>query len=142
MDDATLAQLGVLLAGMRDAASEAERVQRDADFHALVAASCGNSTLTSMLTAVSSRTVRARAWRGVIDENAKAKTLTQHEDILAALADRDPGRAEAAALLHVATTEAWLRRVIELAAPDDAPIEPRRGRHGRSSEGTAGGRTT
>src|SRR5450432_3651156 len=65
MDTATLRQLDVLLTGMREAASEAERVQRDADFHAVVAASCGNVTLASMLNAVSSRTLRARVWRGV-----------------------------------------------------------------------------
>jgi GntR family transcriptional repressor for pyruvate dehydrogenase complex len=63
-----------------------------------------------MLAAVSSRTIRARAWRGVVDQGASSRTVTQHREILEALTARDPDRAEAAALLHVATTEAWFRR--------------------------------
>jgi GntR family transcriptional repressor for pyruvate dehydrogenase complex len=107
--DQTIAELGNLLARMRAADSPAELTQDDADFHRLVAATCGNATLASMLNAVSGRTIRARAWRGLIDAGAASKTIGQHEDILAALADGDPGRAESAALLHVATTEAWFR---------------------------------
>jgi GntR family transcriptional repressor for pyruvate dehydrogenase complex len=65
-----------------------------------------------MLNAVSSRTMRVRAWRGLIEEGAGARTVTQHEDILNALVARDPDRAEAAALVHVATTEAWFRQAV------------------------------
>jgi GntR family transcriptional repressor for pyruvate dehydrogenase complex len=36
--------------------------------------------------------------------------VTQHREILEALAAGDADRAEAAALLHVATTEAWFRQ--------------------------------
>jgi GntR family transcriptional regulator, transcriptional repressor for pyruvate dehydrogenase complex len=109
IDDQTIAELGNLLARMRAANSPVELTQYDADFHRMVAAACGNATLASMLNAVSGRTIRARAWRGLIDEGAASKTIGQHEDILAALADRDPGRAASAALLHVATTEGWFR---------------------------------
>jgi GntR family transcriptional repressor for pyruvate dehydrogenase complex len=35
--------------------------------------------------------------------------VAQHQDILDALTAHDPGRAESAALVHVATTEAWFR---------------------------------
>jgi GntR family transcriptional repressor for pyruvate dehydrogenase complex len=113
VDDATIRELGDLLVRMREAESEAERVQRDAEFHHLVAANCGNATLASMLNAVSSRTIRARAWRGLIDEGATSRTFVEHQDILTALVAGDPRRAEAAALLHVATTEAWFRRTID-----------------------------
>jgi GntR family transcriptional repressor for pyruvate dehydrogenase complex len=82
----------------------------DAEFHAVVARRSDNATLASMITAVSSRTIRARTWRGVVDEDASARTVTQHREILDALAARDPDRAEAAALIHVATTEAWFRQ--------------------------------
>lgn len=109
IDDQAITELGSLLARMRAANSPVELTQYDADFHRMVAAACGNATLASMLNAVSGRTIRARAWRGLIDEGAASKTIGQHEDILAALADHDPGRAESAALLHVATTEAWFR---------------------------------
>jgi GntR family transcriptional repressor for pyruvate dehydrogenase complex len=109
MDDATLAELERLIVAGERAPSQAERMPFDAEFHAVVARRSDNATLASMITAVSSRTIRARTWRGVVDENASARTVTQHREILDALAARDPDRAEAAALLHVATTEAWFR---------------------------------
>jgi len=109
VDDDTLRVLGEIVVRMREAQTEAERVRLDADFHGLVAATCGNATLASMLNAVASRTIRARTWRGLIDEGATSRTIAQHQDILTALAEHDPGRAEAAALVHVATTEAWFR---------------------------------
>ena len=109
MDDLTLARLEELLACLEAAPTEPERMPFDAEFHALIARRSDNATLASMLGAVSSRTVRARAWRGLADEGAAARTITQHRDILDALRARDPERAAAAALLHVATTEAWFR---------------------------------
>jgi GntR family transcriptional repressor for pyruvate dehydrogenase complex len=112
IDDETLASLGGCLQRMRDAVDEAERIQHDADFHSQVAAASGNATLASMLNAVSSRTIRVRAWRGLMEEGAAARTVSQHQDILDALTARDPGRAESAALVHVATTEAWFRQAV------------------------------
>ena len=109
VDDATLSELAACLERMRQAGSEAERIQHDAAFHRLVADSSGNATLASMLNAVSSRTIRARAWRGVLDEDSRSRTLVQHDDILRALRARDATRAQAAALVHVATTESWFR---------------------------------
>jgi GntR family transcriptional repressor for pyruvate dehydrogenase complex len=109
IDDAGIVALAACLDRMRQAGSEADRIQHDAEFHRLVAETSGNATLASMLNAVSSRTVRARAWRGVLDEEARARTITQHDDILRALQARDATRAEAAALVHVATTESWFR---------------------------------
>ncbi len=116
VDDVTLGALDACLERMRAAGSEGERIQHDAEFHRLVAESSGNATLASMLNAVSSRTIRARVWRGVLDEDSRARTLAQHEDILRALRAHDATRAEAAALVHVATTESWFR---------DGPDNPR-----------------
>jgi GntR family transcriptional repressor for pyruvate dehydrogenase complex len=110
MDDATIDELEVLLVQLEEAPTEAERIPFDAAFHALVARRSDNATLASMLAAVSSRTVRARAWRGMADREASARTITQHREILEALRARDPGWAEAAATVHVATTEAWFRQ--------------------------------
>ena len=56
-----------------------------------------------------SQTIRARVWRGNVDRGVVARTISQHEDILAALVARDPELAEAAATIHVATTEAWIK---------------------------------
>ena len=110
MDDVTANELAALLQQFEGAPSEADRLPFDAAFHALVAHKSDNATLASMLAAVSSRTVRARAWRGVADLEASARTVTQHREILDALRAGDPDRAEAAALVHVATTEAWFRQ--------------------------------
>jgi GntR family transcriptional repressor for pyruvate dehydrogenase complex len=137
MDDQTLEALDACMARMEAATSEAERIGHDADFHALVAKASGNATLASMLGAVSSRTIRARAWRGLAEEGAGATTVLQHREILRALRERDPGRAEAAALVHVATTEAWFRVAADArpewatvtnggAAPMPQPRTPRR----------------
>jgi GntR family transcriptional regulator, transcriptional repressor for pyruvate dehydrogenase complex len=112
IDDETLASLGACLQRMREAGSEAERIQHDADFHRQVAAASGNATLASMLNAVSSRTMRVRAWRGLVEEGAGTRTVAQHQDILDALEARDPDRAASAALVHVATTEAWFRQAV------------------------------
>ncbi len=132
IDDATTDELAACLERMRLAESEAERIQHDAEFHRRVAESSGNATLASMLNAVSSRTIRARAWRGVIDEGARARTIEQHDEILRALQARDPRWAEAAALVHVATTESWFRAGLDSRAQgdgtDEAPGEARPGR--------------
>ena len=85
VDDETLAALEACMARMEAAASEAERIGHDADFHALVAKASGNATLASMLAAVSSRTIRARAWRGLAEEGARRSH--------GATASRDPASA-------------------------------------------------
>jgi GntR family transcriptional repressor for pyruvate dehydrogenase complex len=115
---------------MRDAGSQDVMVQYDAEFHAQVAIASGNATLASMLAGVSGRTQRARIWRGIVDADAIARTIAQHEDILRALEARDPTLAEATALVHVATTETWLRQIMAagVTGPDDALRPPRRSR--------------
>src|SRR6478672_6782304 len=85
VDDAVLAALDGCLERMRDAGSEAERIEHDAEFHRLVAVASGNETLASMLNAVSSRTIRARVWRGLTEHGSGPRSVTQHEDILEAL---------------------------------------------------------
>jgi GntR family transcriptional repressor for pyruvate dehydrogenase complex len=102
---------------MRSAESQEVLVQVDSDFHAVVAAASGNATLASMLGGVSTRTMRSRIWRGMVEENAKAQTIAQHAEILRALRERDPTLGEAAALVHVATTEASLRRMLDNSTP-------------------------
>ena len=110
--DDTLDQLRRCLHQMSGATSQDKLVQFDAEFHELVAAAAGNETLSSLLNGVSSRTSRGRVWRGVIEAGAKERTISEHAGILAALTARDPRVAEAAALLHVSTTEAWFREVV------------------------------
>jgi GntR family transcriptional regulator, transcriptional repressor for pyruvate dehydrogenase complex len=118
IDDDTVGVLEGMLGMMEAATSQGERIAHDAAFHALIATTSGNATLASMLSAVSSRTIRARAWRGLVEESAGSRTVAQHREILEALRDRDANRAAAAALVHVATTEAWFRGAL---AEDEEP---------------------
>jgi GntR family transcriptional repressor for pyruvate dehydrogenase complex len=111
IDEPTLVALTDCLEDMRNAETHEILVQHDARFHALVAGASGNATLASMLTGISSQTVRARVWRGNLDQRVITRTLSQHADILAALVARDPVLAEATAVTHVSTTEAWLRQL-------------------------------
>jgi GntR family transcriptional repressor for pyruvate dehydrogenase complex len=85
----------------------------DAAFHRSVVAATGNATLTTLLEGISGRTVRARVWRGLVDDDAAGRTLAEHEAIYAALADRNAALAQAAALVHISTTERWLREHLE-----------------------------
>ena len=110
--DATLAELDGCLHRMSVATSNDELVQFDEQFHHLVVAAAGNETLASMLAGVSSRTTRGRVWRGVVEAGATERTIAEHAAILAALRARDARLAEAAALVHVSTTEAWFRGVL------------------------------
>jgi GntR family transcriptional repressor for pyruvate dehydrogenase complex len=111
---------------MREAKDDVQLLNKhDAAFHNAVAAATGNRTLASLLEGISSRTVRVRVWRGMVDGNAADLTLAEHEAIYQALAAGDAALAEAAALIHVNTTEKWLRKHLakesDAVALDDAP---------------------
>ena len=97
---------------MSTAESHEELVEFDEAFHNVVAAAAGNATLASMLNGVSSRTTRGRAWRGVIEAGATERTISEHAAILPPCAPTTPKLAEAAALLHVSTTERWFASLI------------------------------
>ena len=85
----------------------------DVAFHRAVIASTGNETLTSLLDGLSGRTVRARVWRGIVLGNVTQATIDEHRAIYDALRARDPFLAQSAALLHVNTSESWLRTILE-----------------------------
>ncbi|MFI5895049.1 FadR/GntR family transcriptional regulator [Actinoplanes sp. NPDC051513] len=105
-----LAEVERHLDGMRQARDDVELLnQHDAAFHRAVIAATGNETLVTLLEGISSRTVRARIWRGLVDGDAAGRTLAEHEAIHAALVARDGPLAQAAALVHVSSTERWLR---------------------------------
>ena len=108
--DEQLAEVAELLQRMRDAAGDPEALMlADTAFHRAVIASAGNETLTSLLDGLSSRTVRARMWRGVVEGNVTQATIDEHQAIYQALRARDPFLATSAALIHVNTSESWLR---------------------------------
>jgi GntR family transcriptional repressor for pyruvate dehydrogenase complex len=107
------------LEAMRGARDDVELLnEHDAAFHRAVFAATGNRTLSTLLDGVSGQTLRARVWRGLVDDNAAGRTLAEHEAIYAALAARDPALAQATALIHVTTTETWLRAHLEAEAAE------------------------
>jgi GntR family transcriptional regulator, transcriptional repressor for pyruvate dehydrogenase complex len=112
MDERLRDELQHCLDRMHSARSHDVVVRYDARFHAIIAGASGNATLASMLSGVSGQTMRARVWRGNLDASVVSRTLRQHEDILAALVAGDGALAEATAVLHVATTEAWIREIV------------------------------
>jgi GntR family transcriptional repressor for pyruvate dehydrogenase complex len=113
MSDEELDELGRILENMRAAADDAEQlIQFDTAFHRTVVAATGNETLTSLLDGLSSRTLRARVWRGLIEGNSAPTTIEEHHAIYQALRSRDQLLAQASALMHVNTSEAWLRAVL------------------------------
>ncbi|KND41708.1 MULTISPECIES: FadR/GntR family transcriptional regulator [Streptomyces] len=110
IDDEQLAEVKGHLDAMRDARDDVELLNRhDAAFHRAVVAATGNETLLTLLESVSGRTLRARIWRGLVDDEAAGRTLAEHEAIYSALVTRDSGLSQAAALLHVSNTERALR---------------------------------
>ena len=92
-------------------------VRHDADFHQAVATAGGNAVLTAILNGISGSTFRTRVWRGLLDEKALERTVAEHAAIASAIAAGDARLAEAAALLHVSSIEAWVR------TQGDAPAE-------------------
>jgi GntR family transcriptional repressor for pyruvate dehydrogenase complex len=108
-----LRTLSDLLSRMRLAAADVEEmVQYDMEFHRTIVAANGNESLTSVLDGLSGRTARARVWRGLLEADAAAVTLAEHQAIYDAVAAGDADLARAAALVHVNTSAKWLRQVI------------------------------
>jgi GntR family transcriptional repressor for pyruvate dehydrogenase complex len=112
IDQDGLRALAASIQRMREAADDEQFVAHDAEFHARVAEASGNGTLASLLAGLSSRTMRVRVLRAMSDAEALRRTIDQHEGIYAALAAGDPNLAQAMAVQHVITTEAWLRRLL------------------------------
>lgn len=114
-----LDELDDLLRSMRGVAADAEKLmQCDIAFHRAVVAATGNETLTSLLDGLSGRTVRARIWRGLVLGDVAQNTIDEHEAIYLALRARDQSLAHAAALMHVNTSESWLRAVLDQSPPE------------------------
>jgi GntR family transcriptional regulator, transcriptional repressor for pyruvate dehydrogenase complex len=112
---------------MREATDDEQFVVYDTEFHAQVAAASGNGTLASLLTGLSTRTLRVRVLRAMTSAEVLRHTIEQHEGIYAALAARDPNLAQAMAVRHVLTTETWLRETLSSEAgwPRDRGTAPR-----------------
>jgi GntR family transcriptional repressor for pyruvate dehydrogenase complex len=111
ISDEQLAEVKQHLDAMRAARDDVERLNaHDAAFHRAVVSATGNESLLALLEGISGRTLRARIWRGLVDDQAAGRTLAEHEAIYQALSARDAVLSHAAALMHVNHTEQWLRK--------------------------------
>jgi len=112
--DEALAEVKQHLDAMREAREDVELLNaHDAAFHRAVVSATANETLLTILDGISGRTLRARIWRGLVDSQAAGRTLAEHEAIYEALALGDASLSQAAALMHVNSTERWLREHLE-----------------------------
>jgi GntR family transcriptional regulator, transcriptional repressor for pyruvate dehydrogenase complex len=97
-----------------------ELVDADAAFHDVIATAPGNSVLRALLRSLSTSTVRARLWHGIAERGALDLAREEHARIYDAVAAGDADLSRAAALLHIATNERWLREHLDPA--DDVPM--------------------
>ncbi|WP_133915697.1 FadR/GntR family transcriptional regulator [Streptomyces sp. NBC_00582] len=104
-----LAEVEGHLAAMNATEDPEEILAHDLAFHRAIAEAAGNETMAAILEGLSSRTFRARVWRGYREEGAFDRTRREHAAIHRALAARDPEAARAAAAAHVGAVEEWLR---------------------------------
>jgi GntR family transcriptional repressor for pyruvate dehydrogenase complex len=121
-DAAVIAALRHELERMHLAGDRAdELVEADAAFQDVIAGAPGNGVLQALLRSLSTRTVRARLWHGLADRNALDLAREEHARIYEAIAAGDAELARAAALVHIAHNETWLRE--HLGPADDVPLD-------------------
>ncbi len=111
----TAEQITALRATMEnidDSTSIEHLVEHDLVFHRLITAAAQNSYLASVLDALSSSTVRARIWRGLTQEKAVDRTLSEHASIIEALERGDAELAKSLLTVHISGVEHWLRQAL------------------------------
>jgi GntR family transcriptional regulator, transcriptional repressor for pyruvate dehydrogenase complex len=112
ISDDELTSLRECMDRMARAESVEELVRIDEEFHHIVAGATNNTVLVALMDNLSSRTLRARLWRGVMQRGVVERTKEWHRAILEGLEARDPQLATAADLMHLAEGESWLRRAL------------------------------
>ncbi|MFB7249837.1 FadR/GntR family transcriptional regulator [Microbacterium sp. NPDC056234] len=109
-DDDHVQALHDELDGIRADVSIDDLVAHDIRFHRDIVRMAGNAYLASLIEHLSSQTVRARVWRGLTEQGAVERTLSEHRAIADAIAQRDPNLATSLATAHIAGVERWLRQ--------------------------------
>jgi GntR family transcriptional repressor for pyruvate dehydrogenase complex len=102
-----LATLRAEMAAMERGASAEEIVEHDMEFHRIINEAAGNPVLSALLSGLSSRTFRARVWRGYDESGVFPRTFAEHDRIYRALVERDPENARLAAAVHIGAVEDW-----------------------------------
>ncbi|SEE80843.1 transcriptional regulator, GntR family [Arthrobacter alpinus] len=107
-----IAALRATMENIDDSTSVEQLVEHDLIFHQLITSAANNSYLASVLDALSSSTVRARIWRGLTQEKAVDRTLSEHASIIEALERGDAELAKALLTVHISGVEHWLRQAL------------------------------
>ncbi|MFL6115529.1 MAG: FadR/GntR family transcriptional regulator [Catenulispora sp.] len=110
--DRQIADLRAHLAALGSAPTVEDLIGNDLEFHRQVCASGGNTVLASLLDSMSGPTTRARVWRGLTQEGALTRTMSEQGAILDALAAHDTEGARAWATIHIVSIEQWLRKTL------------------------------
>ena len=76
-----------------------------------------NPVLASLLESFSSRTSRARVWRGITQAGAIEQTKTDHRAIYDALRHRRPDLAGGLAIAHIGAVESWFEQTLSESEP-------------------------
>ncbi|HCS59929.1 MAG TPA: GntR family transcriptional regulator [Microbacterium sp.] len=96
-----------------DGVSIDDLVAHDTHFHSGIVGLAGNDYLASLIDGLGSQTIRARVWRGLTEQGAVDRTLSEHRAIAEAIAGRDAALASSLASAHVAGVERWLRQAAQ-----------------------------
>lgn len=109
-DQERLAALQAELDAVDPSVSIDELVEHDTRFHREIVGIAGNAYLASLIESLSSQTMRARIWRGLTEQGAVERTLSEHRAIAEAIGRHDAALAAALATAHIAGVEHWLRQ--------------------------------
>jgi len=102
-------RLRSLIPSRDDDMQASELVELDWEFHHTIVRAGGNELLLALLDGLAQPTMRMRIWRGLTTPGVLVQTLDEHEAIVDALESHDADLAHAAATVHVAGLEAWIR---------------------------------
>ena len=103
-------KLAAILAQVDEQTSVEDLVAHDLEFHGFINDLSGNSYLSSILSSLSSGTLRARIWRGLTEKNAVARTLAEHRAIVEAMQAGDPDLVRSCVTVHISGVERWLEQ--------------------------------
>jgi GntR family transcriptional repressor for pyruvate dehydrogenase complex len=88
-------------------------VENDLEFHRVIAVASRNDVVIALLDNLSSRTTRARVWRGLTQSRAYERTVEEHRAIYEALAAKRGDIAAAVITAHIASVASWIEHAAE-----------------------------
>jgi DNA-binding FadR family transcriptional regulator len=118
-----LAELERLVEEMAACESEEAFVENDMELHRRVAVASRNDVVAALLDNLSTRTTRARVWRGITEAGVNDRTREEHRAIYEALAARRADVASALITAHIAGVEAWVEHAAPVIEPTAAASE-------------------